>query len=56
MFEAIRQIINHTYVTQNAGDQSTIYGICGALIIILTVTMIDLFYRLIRGICRKGEF
>lgn len=56
MYNVISQIINHTWATSGNYDQQYIYYICGSVIIILTVTFIDLFYRLIRGIFRKGDF
>lgn len=56
MYNLIESLIDHVWVTQNAGDQQYIYYIVGALIIIMTVTFIDLVYRLIRGICKKGVF
>lgn len=55
MYDIISNIINHNWST-GTNDQSYIYYICGSLILILTVTFIDLFYRLIRGIFRKGDF
>ena len=45
MYDIISDIINHSWVTQNAGDQQYIYYICGALIVILTVVFIDMIYR-----------
>lgn len=45
MYRIISDIIDHSWVTQNAGDQQYIYYICGALIVILTVVFIDLIYR-----------
>lgn len=35
---------------------STVTYVAGAFAIILTIVMIDLFYRLIRMICNKGRF
>ena len=35
---------------------STVAYVAGAFAIILTIVMIDLFYRLIRMICNKGRF
>lgn len=46
MYDIISQIIDHSWITQNAGDQQYIYYISGALICILTVTFIDLLYRI----------
>lgn len=50
MYEIIRQIINHTWVTGStaSGDQQYIYYICGALILTLTAVFIDLVYRVFR--------
>lgn len=39
---------------QNA-NQTASY-VAGAFAIILTIVMIDLFYRLVRMICNKGRF
>lgn len=48
MYDIIKNIIDHTWVTQNAGDQQYIYYIVGALIIILSCVFIDLIYRVFR--------
>lgn len=59
MYDIIYNIINHVWNTSSSyssTEQQIIYYICGALILILTMTFIDLFYRLIRGIFRKGDF
>lgn len=45
MYDLISNIIDHNWVTQNAGDQQYIYYIAGALIIILTVVFVDMVYR-----------
>lgn len=55
MFDIIQDIINHSWVTQNAGDQQYIYYIAGALIIILSVTFIDLIYRVFSHFWRGGK-
>lgn len=47
MFDIIQDIIDHIWITQNAGDQQYIYYIAGALIVVLTVVFIDLVYRVI---------
>ncbi len=44
MYDIIYNIISHNWVS-GSSEQSTIYYICGSLIIILTVVMIDLVYR-----------
>lgn len=45
MYDLISRIIDHSWITQNAGEQQYIYYIAGALIVILTVVFIDLIYR-----------
>lgn len=45
MYDLIQRIIDHSWITQNSGDQQYIYYICGCLIVILTVVFIDLVYR-----------
>lgn len=52
MYAIIESIINHSWLTNNAGAQQYIYYIAGALIIILTVTFIDLVYRVFRSFWR----
>ena len=49
MYEIIRNIIDHEYVSTYNGDQQYIYYIAGALIVILTISFIDV----IRGIFRS---
>ena len=45
MYDLISNIIGHSWISQNAGEQQYIYYIAGALIIILTVVFIDMVYR-----------
>lgn len=45
MYDLIKNIIDHSWITQGSGDQQYIYYICGCLIVILTVVFIDLIYR-----------
>lgn len=45
MYDIISQIISHSWISQNAGEQQYVYYICGALIILLTIVFIDLIYR-----------
>lgn len=54
MYDVIFDIIGHTWVSGNAssGDQSYIYYICGALIVILTCVFVDLIYRVFRHFWR----
>ena len=44
MYEIIRNIIDHDWVT-GSSDQQYIYYICGCLIVIFTCVFIDLIYR-----------
>lgn len=44
MYDLIEGIIGHQWVT-GSSEQQYIYYICGALIIIFTAVVIDLFYR-----------
>lgn len=41
MYNVISNIIQHNWITQNAGDQQYIYYICGALIVTLTAVFVD---------------
>lgn len=45
MYEIIDNIIGHSWTT-NTSEQSIIYYICGALIIMVVCVLIDLLYRL----------
>ena len=53
MYNIIREIIDHSWVNQGAGDQQYVYTIAGTLIIVLAVTCIDLLYRTLFGIIRR---
>ena len=44
MYDIITSIIDHTWTT-GSNDQTQIYYICGALIIILTIVFVDMVYR-----------
>lgn len=44
MYEIISGMIDHTWTT-NTSEQQYIYFICGALIIVLTVVLVDMVYR-----------
>lgn len=46
MYDIISDIINHNWITSGAGEQQYIYYICGCLIVIFTVVIIDLVYRI----------
>ena len=45
MYDVITNVIDHAWISQNAGDQNNIYYICGALIIVLTAIFADMVYR-----------
>ena len=45
MYDIISNIIDHNWAT-GSSEQQYIYYICGALIILFTCVVIDLFYRL----------
>lgn len=45
LYEIIRNMIDHSWLTTNQGDQQYIYFICGAVIVLVTVVLIDLLYR-----------
>lgn len=55
MYDIVSQIINHNWITTNAGEQQYIYYICGALIIILTVIFIDLVFRVFSSFWRSKK-
>lgn len=46
MYDVIRQIIDHAWASTNSGEQQYIYYIAGALIILITVVLIDMVYRI----------
>ena len=46
MYDIIENIIDHSWITQNAGAQQYVYYICGALIIVFVVVVVDLIYRI----------
>lgn len=46
MYDIIQRIIGHSWISQGAGDQQYIYYVCCALIIIFSVVIIDLVYRI----------
>ena len=53
MYDIISRIISHNWITQNAGDQQYIYYIVGTLIVIFTVVIIDLVYRIFSHFWKK---
>lgn len=52
MYDIVKNIIDHSYITQGGGDQQYIYFICGAIIVIFCVVFIDLVYRVFRHFWR----
>lgn len=56
MYDIVESIIGHEWVSNYSGDQQYIYYVCCCLIVLFSVTFIDLIYRFIRGIIRKGDF
>lgn len=46
MYDVIQNIINHTWQSNYSSDQQYIYYIAGTLIVIITVVIIDLVYRI----------
>lgn len=55
MYDIVYAIINHTWQSNYNGDQQYIYYISGALIIIFTIILIDMIYRLLWSICHRGN-
>ncbi len=53
MFDIIRDIIAHTWESNYNGDQSYIYYICGALIVVFSCVFIDLVYRVFSHFWRR---
>ena len=51
MYQIITQIINHAWTT-NSSDQQYIYYICGALICLFSVVIIDIVRDIFSAICR----
>ena len=49
MYDLIAEIINHVYQNNYSGDQQYIYYICGALIICLTLALIDQIFGVFRS-------
>lgn len=53
MYDIIRNIIDHTWVTQGSNDQQYIYYICGCLICVMTAVTMDGLYKLFTALWRK---
>lgn len=55
MYDLINQIINHVWqsgTSYNSTEQQTIYYICGVLIIMFVVVIVDITYRVFRHFWR----
>lgn len=52
MYDIVHAIIGHDWVTNYTSDQQYIYYICGALVVIIMVVLIDLVYRIFRHFWR----
>lgn len=52
MYDIISNIIDHTWVTQNSGEQQYIYYVCCAMIPLLTVVFIDFIKDIFSGFFR----
>lgn len=52
MYDVIKSIINHTWVTGSIspGDQTTLYYICGAMVLLLTIVSVDVIRSIFSGI------
>lgn len=56
MYDLISSLINHNWDNSMYGnEQQYIYYICGFLIVMLTTVIIDLVYRLVKSLIKKGE-
>lgn len=54
MYDRISYLIDHAWTTGDSA-QSTIYYICGALIIVLSAVTLDLVYRVFSHFWRSGR-
>ena len=55
MYDLVNNLIEHEWVSNYAGEQSYIYYICGTLICLLSVVVIDMVYRLMRSLIKRGH-
>lgn len=51
MYSIISGIIDHAWISTNAGEQQYVYFTCCALIIVMTAMFLDMVVRII---CRFG--
>lgn len=52
MYDIISNIIDHNWITQNAGEQQYVYYIVGAVIVLLVVVIVDLIRDIFCGFFR----
>ena len=52
MYNIVSNLIDHAWISQNAGEQQYIYYICGALIVVIFAVLVDLVYRVFRHFWR----
>lgn len=52
MYDIISSIINHVWITTNAGEQQYIYYACSVIIPVLVAVFVDLIYRVFRHFWR----
>ncbi len=53
MYTIIERIIDHTWQSNYTSDQQYIYYICGAMVLILTVVLIDIIKSVFASFMRK---
>lgn len=53
MYELIEGLIDHAWET-GSSEQTYIYYICGALILLFSTVLIDFLYRFLSGIFKGG--
>ena len=54
MYDLISGIIDHNWISTNAGEQQYIYYICGALILVLTIVFVDFIRDILRSFIWRG--
>lgn len=55
MYDIIYNIIGHTWQSNYSGDQQYIYYISGAMIVLFSIILIDMIYRILWSICHRGN-
>lgn len=53
MYDIIKQLIGHEWISNYTGDQQYVYCIAGTVIVILLVTFIDLLYRIFHAVIHR---